>query len=101
MSDTNAGNVKAKALKYWQFFAILFVGSVVSIWYTFNYAIEFSAFAVALAKVTIAMFLFYLFDLLVLTDIKTVDEIVKEKNLPFSIFFLGYAIIVAACVATA
>lgn len=88
-------------MKYWQFFIILFVLSVLGVWYTFNYAIEFSAFAVAIAKVTIAMFLFYLFDLLVLVNVNTVDEIVKNKNQPLALFFLGYAIIVAACVATA
>ena len=88
-------------MKYWQFFLILFVASVIGVWYTFNYAVEFSAFAVAIAKVTIAMFLFYLFDLLVLVNINTVDEIVQNKNLPLSMFFLGYSIIVAACVATA
>ncbi len=88
-------------LKYWQFFVLLLVLSVVSVWYTFNYAIEFSAFAVAFAKVFIALFLFYLFDLLVLKDVDTVDEIIKQKNLPLAVFFLGYAIIIAACVATA
>ncbi len=100
MSETKQG-AGEKAIKYWQFFVILFGLSVVSVWYTFNYAIEFSAFAVALAKVFIAMFLFYLFDLLMLKDVDTIDEIIHGKNLPLSIFFLGYAIIVAACVATA
>lgn len=98
MSDAKSA---VGGLKYWQFFILLLVLSVVSVWYTFNYAIEFSAFAVAFAKVFIALFLFYLFDLLVLKDVDTVDEIIKQKNLPLSIFFLGYAIIIAACVATA
>lgn len=100
MSPSNTTST-AGGLKYWQFFILLFVISIVSVWYTFNYAIEFSAFAVAFAKVFIALFLFYLFDLLVLKDVDTVDEIIKQKNLPLSIFFLGYAIIIAACVATA
>ena len=94
-------NTQAKPLAYWQFFILLIVISLGSVYYTFNYAIEFSAFAVAFAKVLIALFLWYLFDLLVLTETETVNEIIKEKNMPLAIFFLGYAIIVAACVATA
>lgn len=91
----------AGGLKYWQFFILLLVISIGSVWFTFNYAIEFSAFAVAFAKVFIALFLFYLFDLLVLNDVDTIDEIIKEKNMPLAVFFLGYAIIIAACVSTA
>ena len=91
----------AGGIKYWQFFIILLVISLFGVWYTFNYAIEFSAFAAAIAKVTIALFLYYLFDLLVLHDVDTVDEIIKQKNMPLAIFFLGYAIIIAACVSTA
>jgi hypothetical protein len=87
-------------MKVWQFFLVLFIASVVSVWYTFNYAVEFSAFAVALAKVFIGMFLFYLFDIWALRDINTIEEI-KNGNVALSIFFLGYAILVAACVATA
>ena len=91
----------AGGIKYWQFFILLLVISIGSVWFTFNYAIEFSAFAVAFAKVFIALFLFYLFDLLVLADVNTIDEIIKEKNMPLAVFFLGYAIIIAACVSTA
>lgn len=98
MSNASSGSA---GIKYWQFFVILLVISVGSVWYTFNYAIEFSAFAAAIAKVTIALFLYYLFDLLVLHDVDTVDEIIKNKNLPLALFFLGYAIIIAACVSTA
>ncbi|MEZ4700052.1 MAG: hypothetical protein R2834_06960 [Rhodothermales bacterium] len=87
-------------MKVWQFFVLLFVASVLSVWYTFNYAVEFSAFAVALAKVFIGMFLFYLFDVWALRDIETIQEL-KNGNIALSIFFLGYAILVAACVATA
>ena len=94
-------NTAAGGLKYWQFFILLLVISIGSVWFTFNYAIEFSAFAAAIAKVTIALFLYYLFDLFVLTDVDTVDEIIKQKNMPLAIFFLGYAIIIAACVSTA
>ena len=87
-------------MKVWQFFLLLFLVSVASVWYTFNYAVEFSAFAVALAKVFIGMFLFYLFDVWALKDIDTIQEL-KNGNIAVSIFFLGYAILVAACVATA
>lgn len=100
MSEANT-TTAGQPLKYWQFFIVLLLISVGSVWFTFNYAIEFSAFAVAFAKVFIALFLWYLFDLMVLTNVKTVEEIIVNKNLPLSLFFLGYAIIVAACVATA
>lgn len=87
-------------MKVWQFFLALFVVSVASVWYTFNYAVEFSAFAAALAKVFIGMFLFYLFDIWALRDIDTLAEL-KAGNTALAIFFLAYAILVAACVATA
>ena len=95
------GTTASGGIKYWQFFIILLVLSIGGVWYTFNYAVEFSAFAAAIAKVTIALFLYYLFDLLILKDVDTVDEIIKQKNMPLAIFFLGYAIIIAACVSTA
>lgn len=98
MSNTERA---AGGIKYYQFFIILLILSIGGVWFTFNYAIEFSAFAAAIAKVTIALFMYYLFDLLVLHDVDTVDEIIKNKNLPLALFFLGYAIIIAACVATA
>ena len=87
-------------MKVWQFFLLLGIAAFISVWYTFNYAVEFSAFAVALAKVFIGMFLFYLFDVWALKDIDTIQEL-KNGNIAVSIFFLGYAILVAACVATA
>jgi uncharacterized membrane protein YjfL (UPF0719 family) len=87
-------------MKVWQFFVVLFGVSVLSIWFTFNHAVEFSAFAVALAKVTIGAFIFYLFDVVALREINTITEL-KKGNVAVAMFFLGYAILIAACVATA
>jgi hypothetical protein len=87
-------------MKVWLFLLLLLVASILSVSYTFNYAVEFSAFAVAIAKVTIGATIFYLFDLLALKDIQTIEEL-KKGNIAFAIFFLGFAILIAACVATA
>jgi len=82
------------------FFVLLSVVAVVAVGYTFTRAIQFSGFAAALAKVAIGMVLFYAFDVFVMKQIDTVEEL-KKGNVAYAVFLLGFAVVIAACIATA
>ena len=82
------------------FFVLLSAVAVVAVGYTFTWAIQFSAFAAALAKAAIGIFLFYAFDVFVMKRIDTVEEL-KKGNVAYAVFLLGFAVVIAACIATA
>ena len=84
----------------WVFFSWALAASALLIWWTFTRVVELSGFAAALGKAVLAMVLFYVFDTYVLKTIDTVQEL-KRGNVAYALFLLGYAIVVAACVATA
>lgn len=73
------------------------IASLLAIILTYIYAIEFSAFAFALGKVSIAIVLFWLFDKVVLKDIETIDEI-KKGNIAYGLLLLSFAILIASAI---
>ncbi len=60
---------------------------------------EFSGFASSLVKITIGAGLFFLFDQYVLKDLDTIEEL-KKGNVAYAIFMLGYAVLLAAAIAS-
>ena len=81
------------------FFVLLTTVVVVGVGYTFTRAIQFSGFAAALAKAAIGI-LFYAFYVFVMKRINTVEEL-KKGNVAYAVFLLGFAVVIAACIATA
>lgn len=82
------------------FFIAAALLAVLVIWFTFTVAIEFSGFAAAFGKAVIGMFAWYAFDKVVLREIDTITEI-KKGNIAHALFILSYAVILAACIASA
>ena len=74
---------------------ILFIISLLLTVVTFIYAVEFSAFAVGIMKVVIAVGLFWLFDKYAMKSIDTITQL-KKGNTAYAIFILT-----AACLAYA
>jgi len=87
-------------LKTTLFFAAAILLAAVSIWWTFTTFVEFSGFAAAFAKAVIGITAWFAFDKIVLREIDTITEI-KKGNTAHAIFIFSYAIILAACIATA
>lgn len=81
------------------FLAAIIVASV-AIWWTFTTFVELSGFAAAFGKATLGAVMFYLTDMIVLREIDTITEL-KKGNIAYAIFILSYALILAACIATA
>jgi len=73
------------------FFAAIFI------FITFNWLIELSSFAVGIAKGALGLLLVWVFDKYAMKEIDTVNEL-KERNIAYSIFFLGLCIVVAAAI---
>ena len=69
--------------------------SVLLIYITFNWIIELSSFAVGMAKATLGIIIFYLFDKVAMKEIDTVQEL-KNGNVAYAIFMLSLAILVMA-----
>lgn len=88
-------------LKDFLFFAAITAMAILAIWITFTTLQAFSGFAAAYGKAVIGMVLFYAFDKIVLNEVDTLHEIVTQKNTSYAIFIFSYAIILAACIATA
>lgn len=82
------------------FFIAAIVLAALSIWWTFNTFIEFSGFAAAFGKAVIGCLAWFAFDKIVLREIDTITEI-KQGNIAHAIFIFSYAIILAACIASA
>lgn len=73
------------------FFAAIFI------FITFNWLIELSSFAVGMAKGALGLLMVWVFDKYAMKEIDTINEL-KERNIAYSIFFLGLCIIVAAAI---
>jgi hypothetical protein len=80
------------------FFVLVSLTAAVSVQITFTGPVEFSGFAAGLAKATMGMLLFVLFDRYVLWGIDTVEEL-KKGNTAYAIFLLSVAVLLAACIA--
>ena len=76
--------------------SILFF-SLLAVSITYLYAIEFSAFAFGLGKVTISLILFSIFDKFILTDIDTIYEL-RKGNIAYAIMLLSVAILIASAI---
>jgi hypothetical protein len=74
--------------------------SAACVWWTFNYYMPLSAFAAALLKASIAIAIMYVFDKYVMREINTFEEL-KNGNIAYAIFMLGWFIVVAATISTA
>ena len=82
------------------FFAAAILLAVTAIAWTFTTFLEFSGFAAAFGKAVLGITTFYLVDVVLLRDIDTLTEL-KKGNTAYAIFILAYALILAACIATA
>ena len=72
-----------------------------SVAYTFMFQIELSTFAVAIAKVALAVILFWVIDNTLLSEINTIDEIRHQKNIAYGCFVLGLWIALGLLISTA
>ena len=70
----------------------LFVGMMVFI-------PAFSAFSASILKIAIGGSLFFLFDRYVLIEVDTIEEL-KKGNIAYALFILGYALVIAAAIAS-
>lgn len=82
------------------FFLSAVIVAAVAIWWTFTTFVELSGFAAAFGKAVLGILAFYLVDVILLNDIDTITEL-KKGNTAHAIFILAYALILAACIATA
>lgn len=82
------------------FFVGIFAASILAIWFTFTAFLEMSTFAVAISKAAIGCFLLYLVDMVLLRDIDTLSEL-KKGNISYAIYYAGYALVIALCIAAA
>lgn len=69
--------------------------AAISVAYTFNFALEFSAFAASIAKVMIEVALFLAFDHWVMRDIDTITEL-KNGNVAYGLFLVSLAVLFGA-----
>ncbi len=82
------------------FFLVVAIIAAGSIYWTFNFFLEFSGFAAAFAKAVLGIFAWVAFDKIVLREIDTITEI-KQGNIAHAIFVFSYSLILAACIASA
>ena len=88
-------------LKDAAFFLITFALAATSVLYTFTVLTAFSGFAAGLMKAVLGILFFYAFDKILLKEVDTVNELIQKQNIAYAIFILGFALIIAATVATA
>ena len=81
-------------------FTLLTLLAVAAVGFTFSLAVQYSAFAAAFAKTTLAVVVFWVVDTYLLPDINTTDEI-RNGNIAYGLFMLALAVVVAATIATA
>ena len=84
-------NSALKTIAAATFFAILFI------WLTYNYLIEFSSFAVGMAKGILGFFMVWVLDKYGVKEIDTIEEL-KKGNIAYALFVLGIWIVVAAAI---
>ena len=71
--------------------------SALGVWFTLNYAIEYSSFAVGLMKYVIAITVVWAFDHFACPEVDTMALITKEP-IAYAIFFLSNCLLAAACI---
>jgi len=69
--------------------------AIVSNYITLGWFVEISSYAVGLAKGTLGIFLFWVFDKYAVKEIDTITEL-KKGNVAYAIYLLGIAIVIAA-----
>lgn len=74
------------------FYGSLIIGSVAGIWFTYNFAQDFSEFAIVLAYTALIIGLWDVFDTFILKRIDTVTEL-KKGNTAYAIFLLALAVL--------
>jgi len=77
--------------------ALVAAASIAAIYYTFNFLIEISSFAVGLGKAALGVFLFWIFDKYAMKEIDTVEQL-KNGNIAYAIFLLSLAVLVSAAI---
>lgn len=70
---------------------------IVFLYAAYNYFIEFSSFAVGLAKGVLGVYLFWIVDKYAIKEIDTIKEL-KKGNIAYAIFLLGIALIIASAI---
>jgi len=75
---------------------LLAVGAAL-VWLTFNYFIEFSGFAMIVAKAAIGLSLAAIVDNVILGGLNTHDEI-SGGNTAYAVVYLGFMLIIAAAI---
>lgn len=83
---TNEGKAILKV-----FFGLSAISAVLIV-LTFNWAIEFSSFAVGIFKSFLGIFLFWLFDRFAIPEVDTMEEL-KKGNIAYALFLVAIAII--------
>lgn len=68
-----------------------------ALYYTFNFLIEISSFAVGLGKAALGIFLFWIYDKYAMKEIDTVEQL-KNGNIAYAIFLLSLALLVASAI---
>lgn len=71
--------------------------SILAVFITFNWFIEFATFAIAGLAIVGAIGAFWVFDRFILSEIDTIEEL-KKGNTAYAIFLLSIAIMVAAAI---
>ena len=80
-------------------FIMLFGISIVLLFVTFMWAIEFSSFAVGITKFSVSLLIVYAIDRFALPEVDTIS-IIGENPIAYSIFMLGIFILAGLCIAT-
>ncbi len=78
-------------------FITTFLLSILTVFITFEFAIQLSSFGVELAKAALGIILFWAFDNYAMREIDTITEL-KKGNIAYAIFMLSLALIVAAAI---
>lgn len=88
-------NITREARNRVTLYTTLLLLSWVGIWYTYNYAIDFSAIPITFLYLLLYFGFFELFDAKILTGINTIDEI-NKGNTAVSQFYLAIAVLLLA-----
>jgi len=76
---------------------LMFSISAFLVFITFNWFFEFSAFAVAIAMITVGISIFWVIDRFLLKELDTIEEL-KKGNTAYAIFLLSIALVLAAAI---
>ena len=82
------------------FLILTIIATILAVGFTFNYAVQFSAFAAGLAKSVLAIALFVAFDKFVMKKVDTVGEL-KKGNVAYALFLVAIALLFSINTATA